>query len=179
MCADGPSSCRCKAQFCYVCGREWHTCDCEQWDEQRLLIRAAQVVDRNPRHRLWQPEQRLHVQPARRRLTAASNFAVVAGPATAPGAHRINWPPVDSDSSDEEPDLGVGESLQQPGNVRQRRIAEAAEHLRANHDCVHERWRWVKGGHRCEECHNFLREYIFECRQCQLQACNRCRRNRL
>lgn len=52
-------------------------------------------------------------------------------------------------------------------------------HLRGNHECSHDRWRWVKGPHRCEECHHRLPSYIFEWRQCMLQACNRCRRNRL
>lgn len=52
-------------------------------------------------------------------------------------------------------------------------------HLRGNHECSHNKWRWVKGPHRCEECHHRLPSYIVECRQCMLQACNRCRRNRL
>lgn len=52
-------------------------------------------------------------------------------------------------------------------------------HLRGNHECSHDKWRWVKGPHRCEECHHRLPSYIFECRRCMLQACNRCRRNRL
>lgn len=63
--------------------------------------------------------------------------------------------------------------------LRSQRIAEVVEHLRTNHNCSHEKWRWVRGGHQCEECMHWLREYIFECQQCQLQACNRCRRNRL
>ena len=63
--------------------------------------------------------------------------------------------------------------------TRTERIAEAVEHLRANHACVHEKWRWIKGKYTCEECHHVLKEYIFECKQCNLQACSRCRRNRL
>lgn len=63
--------------------------------------------------------------------------------------------------------------------LRNRRIAEAVEHLRVNHECIHDKWQWIRGRHQCEECHHVLSEYIFECKQCQLQACNRCRRNRL
>ncbi|KAG8160716.1 hypothetical protein KVR01_008980 [Diaporthe batatas] len=48
-----------------------------------------------------------------------------------------------------------------------------------NHACTDHRWRWVPGAHRCEECHHRLPDYIFECNHCRLQACNRCRRNRL
>lgn len=64
-------------------------------------------------------------------------------------------------------------------HLRDLRIAEAVEHLRINHQCDHDKWRWVKGRHQCEECYHVLPQYIFECKQCQLQACNRCRRNRL
>ena len=31
----------------------------------------------------------------------------------------------------------------------------------------------------CEECYHNLPGYIFECRQCHIMACNRCKRNRL
>lgn len=41
-------SCRCRAQFCYVCGLQWKTCQCAQWDEARLYNRAAEIVDRDP-----------------------------------------------------------------------------------------------------------------------------------
>lgn len=62
---------------------------------------------------------------------------------------------------------------------RNDRIAEAVEHLRTHHACTHDKWRYRKGRHQCEQCRHVLKEYIFECRQCSLQACNRCRRNRL
>ncbi|TWU74124.1 hypothetical protein ED733_005266 [Metarhizium rileyi] len=39
--------CRCGAQFCYVCGEPWKTCPCERWDEDRLIDRANDVVDRD------------------------------------------------------------------------------------------------------------------------------------
>lgn len=28
--------CRCKHQFCYLCGRKWKRCSCPQWDEDYL-----------------------------------------------------------------------------------------------------------------------------------------------
>ncbi|KAJ3496296.1 hypothetical protein NLG97_g2761 [Lecanicillium saksenae] len=39
-------TCRCKSEFCYVCGKKWKTCDCEQWDEDRLVERAELLVNR-------------------------------------------------------------------------------------------------------------------------------------
>ncbi|KAL6713732.1 hypothetical protein ACLMJK_008224 [Lecanora helva] len=59
-------------------------------------------------------------------------------------------------------------------------IRAIANNLRERHDCDHQgRWRKVDGPHQCEECHTNLREYILQCRQCMLQACVRCKRNRL
>jgi hypothetical protein len=109
--------CTCNVQFCYICGREWKTCACAQWHEDRLLARAEQVVAR---------------QPVR---------------ADAP--------------------------------LQQARIAAAIQNLRDRHNCNHESWRYVGGRHQCEECRYMLPSYIFECQQCSLRACNRCRRNRL
>ena len=38
-------TCRCKTEFCYLCTARWKTCTCTQWDEQRLLVAAAERVD--------------------------------------------------------------------------------------------------------------------------------------
>lgn len=58
-------------------------------------------------------------------------------------------------------------------------VEQAIENLRNRHNCTHDSWRWVRGPNQCEECYHNLPQYIFECRQCQIRACNRCRRNRL
>ena len=36
---------RCGKQFCYVCGLEWKTCNCDLWHENRLYDIANRVVD--------------------------------------------------------------------------------------------------------------------------------------
>ncbi|KAH7259584.1 uncharacterized protein BKA55DRAFT_592299 [Fusarium redolens] len=36
--------CRCKYQFCYLCGKQWKTCDCPHWDEHRLMMRAGEIA---------------------------------------------------------------------------------------------------------------------------------------
>lgn len=108
--------CRCKAQFCYVCGERWKTCRCDQCDEDRLLARAHQVVARRP------------------------------------------------------PRVGA---------ARERQVDRAITHLRERHECTHETWNYTAGPHQCEECYHQLSQYIFECQQCRILACNRCKMNRL
>ncbi|KAF5876302.1 putative ibr finger domain protein [Botrytis fragariae] len=110
-------TCHCGAQFCYICAQLWKTCACAQWDEERLLSRANQVVARRP----------------------------------------------------------VGSNPSQVGA----QVAAAAQNLRYRHNCVHTSWQYVQGEHRCEECYHTLPAFIFECRQCQIQVCKRCRMNRL
>ncbi|KAF3763266.1 hypothetical protein M406DRAFT_49512 [Cryphonectria parasitica EP155] len=44
-------TCRCGAQFCYVCAARWKKCTCAQWDEDRLFDRANVVADREVRNR--------------------------------------------------------------------------------------------------------------------------------
>ena len=37
-------TCRCRAQFCYLCAERWKTCGCAQWDEDRLMVVAQDRV---------------------------------------------------------------------------------------------------------------------------------------
>ncbi|KAF6809185.1 IBR finger domain-containing protein [Colletotrichum sojae] len=32
--------CRCRAEFCYLCGRKWKSCTCARWEEARLYARS-------------------------------------------------------------------------------------------------------------------------------------------
>lgn len=163
----------------------WKTCACEQWDEQRLLNRAAQIVDRDPRRRLFQPPHAVHAQPPTRPTTPDSATValpdnaedVVAGPSSRSQEQHEVQDDLNTFLDSFNAHLNI---LGQPEiDDRDGRIMAAMAHLRQNHECSHARWRWVSGRHRCEECSWVLKEYIFECRQCQLRACNRCRRNRL
>ncbi|KIJ15353.1 hypothetical protein PAXINDRAFT_77424 [Paxillus involutus ATCC 200175] len=72
--------------------------------------------------------------------------------------------------------LGAGQGNR---TVRQRMVRETMERLRVDHDCNHERWRYRRGGGRCETCGHDLPHYLFRCLGCEILACNRCRRNRL
>jgi hypothetical protein len=46
MVTDTMARCKCRAEFCYLCGLGWKTFSCERWNEQRLVERAQEVVDR-------------------------------------------------------------------------------------------------------------------------------------
>jgi len=67
----------------------------------------------------------------------------------------------------------------QGGVARERQVDQAVANLRERHNCTHGNWRYVPGSHRCEECYYQLPHYIFECRQCRILACQRCKMNRL
>ncbi|KAH8652866.1 hypothetical protein BGZ61DRAFT_575186 [Ilyonectria robusta] len=112
-------TCKCKAEFCYECGRRWKTCRCEHFREDRLIARADAIIDRDP--------------------------------------HAANL----------------------TGQPREERRRREMRNLVQNYECYHRNWTYRGGGHQCEECHDWLPNYIFECRQCRIQACNRCRHNRL
>jgi hypothetical protein len=38
---------RCGHHFCYICGLPWRTCNCDQWDAERLRARAEAQVRQN------------------------------------------------------------------------------------------------------------------------------------
>ncbi|KAF9552090.1 hypothetical protein CPC08DRAFT_823074 [Agrocybe pediades] len=38
-------TCRCRAEFCYLCAVPWKNCTCVQWDEAHLLATAQQRVE--------------------------------------------------------------------------------------------------------------------------------------
>ncbi|KAH7111739.1 hypothetical protein B0J13DRAFT_631740 [Dactylonectria estremocensis] len=112
-------TCRCGHQFCYICGDRWKTCQCPQWNEDRLLARANAIVDR------------------------ADDVAQI------------------------------------DARTRQARVQREQRNLVENHQCNHDRWRGRSGPRRCEECSDVLPVFIYECRQCRILACRRCRYNRL
>ncbi|KAI0166524.1 hypothetical protein GGR57DRAFT_496789 [Xylariaceae sp. FL1272] len=103
-------------QFCYVCAAPWKTCDCAQWNENRLVDRAA----------------------------------------------------------------GIDARAQPPlNNRRLRQIRRIARNLRDQHECDHERCRKRYGANQCHQCDDNMTHFVFECRQCLILLCGRCKRNRL
>lgn len=37
-------ACRCGHQFCYLCGRQWRTCNCPQWNERNLWAQGGEIA---------------------------------------------------------------------------------------------------------------------------------------
>jgi hypothetical protein len=62
---------------------------------------------------------------------------------------------------------------------RDRLVHHERRNLIQNHQCTHDRWRGRGGSYQCEECLDTLPQFIYECRQCHILACRRCRFNRL
>ncbi|KAI3323796.1 hypothetical protein HD806DRAFT_495616 [Xylariaceae sp. AK1471] len=63
--------------------------------------------------------------------------------------------------------------------ARQAGIGRIVENLRVNHECNHQQWRHLRGARRCEECRDMMPLFIYECEQCNIAACRRCKDNRL
>ncbi|KAL4948364.1 hypothetical protein BDW69DRAFT_176625 [Aspergillus filifer] len=154
-------TCRCGAQFCYNCGGRWRTCECAEWNQHRLLARAYEIIDRDA------------IDPAVHALADAAQARPVPEPAAAVEPVRV----LDDDDDDDEEEE---EEEEEDINGRMgRMLQELVQELLENHECDHHQWRFIPGSHTCEECYHRLPQYIFECRQCRLRACWRCRRNRL
>jgi hypothetical protein len=189
---DCRNRCLCGAQFCYNCGIQWKTCSCEQWNEHRLLARAYQIIDREPNPPAAAPpdplpnidEPRLEGQ-----VTPEIDIDQVIPEFDIESHLAVRM--AQRDQLDEEPQprataepsaLALESQIIPTPEISTPRdilVARTIQELRENHECNHSRWQYIHGPHRCEECSHYLGKYIFECRQCRLQACNRCRRNRL
>lgn len=61
-------TCRCKAEFCYVCAAPWKNCTCPNWDEGRLVTDAARRVENEMGQGARQVEPRVFETHVRARV---------------------------------------------------------------------------------------------------------------
>lgn len=169
-------TCRCSAEFCYLCGVEWKKCPCPQWEERRLYDRAAQINQRQQQNqgRNNNNNNQQVPQPARRPAVPMGVRPLYPG---GPNPFLVQQPaPIVIDDSDDEDDY----DLDQQEDGTQDRIGRIMDNLRENHECRHlGQWQLISGRHECEVCDHVLPFYIWECAQCNILACQRCRHNRL
>ncbi|KAK5724425.1 hypothetical protein LTR15_004470 [Elasticomyces elasticus] len=107
------------------------------------------------------------------RLLERAEAVIDNRPAPAPQAPRAQLP--------------NGPAQQQPPALpvvpaRAEQVANAVQHLRDNHECVHEGFNRLREPGRewdCETCGETYYTWIYECRQCWMIMCNNCRRNRI
>ncbi|KAI1468567.1 uncharacterized protein F4812DRAFT_427308 [Daldinia caldariorum] len=198
-------TCRCGFQFCYVCGDRWKTCECVHWDEHRLYTRAvvidardegderpAEVIPFRPHQNGQQAVQQPVQQPIANQQQAPAHFLQQGGRLPA-GAYRVVFESDDEseDEVEEEAEVAVQPVAEQApweppafefpelDIVRRARVQQLMEDLRHNHECQHDRWFSKRGPRGCEECGDVMPIFIYECRQCHIMACRRCRYHRL
>ncbi|KAL2846961.1 hypothetical protein BJY01DRAFT_168988 [Aspergillus pseudoustus] len=73
---------------------------------------------------------------------------------------------------------GVLASRNVQGPPAARDVQAVAARIRAGPHCT-DPGRCVDEGDQCEECGEYLPDFILECRNCQLRVCRRCKLNRL
>ncbi|RYP15283.1 hypothetical protein DL765_005807 [Monosporascus sp. GIB2] len=193
-------TCRCGFQFCYVCGSRWKTCECEQWDERRLLERAEQIDARDhgrdrdrddedaaaaaPREEVVMPAEptvarrQEAVMPAEP-MAARGQGAVMPAEPTVVRREEVVVPAEPTAVRREVARLVQEGPGRQYEAEREARLETLMQHLVANHQCEHELWRGRRGPRACEECGDEMPLFIYECRQCHIMACRRCRYHRL
>lgn len=148
------------------------SCDCPQWDENRLQERAEQIVARNPNYRLYCPPQGA--------LDPGVDAVAAAGPEELRAIPQEVAHPDNGALDAQRPVQHIPAAQNAAAGVHLRNlVAQVRGDLQRNHECDHKRWNFHRGRHSCEECGDMLPQYIFECVQCHIRACWRCRRNRL
>lgn len=162
-------SCRCKHQFCYLCGEVWKTCRCTRWDEAALLERGQRYA------RNFMPGAQAQAQNQVQQQNIAGPAPipayaqpVAAGPAIAPQFQNMQYP--------------VAYQYPMQPQVTQQAVQQAVEHIRNNHECDHNSFTtYRESGEElvCEICGETYYTWINQCRQCLMLICVRCKHNRL
>lgn len=122
-----------QAEFCYLCEATWKTCPCTQWDETRLVQAAEERID---------VQLELEAQIAR------------------PAPVQQRWGQWNQGGPHVNPHVAEEMARDRALN-REAMVQAAVEQLRVNHDCAHERFRYMDGGGQCSGCSDVLDRYVY------------------
>lgn len=61
-------TCRCRAEFCYLCAARWKNCICRQWDEDLIVNAAEQRVVNQFGRRAMHAQPALHAERVQQRI---------------------------------------------------------------------------------------------------------------
>ncbi|CAN8097457.1 unnamed protein product [Discula destructiva] len=171
-------TCRCNAQFCYVCAAPWKTCDCEQWHEERLLERANVLVDRE-RAQVPAAVPAPVPAPIHAEEEEYDGWGYAVGPRPRVASVQFHYGVADFDLDSDEDEEPEPQPAPEPDYARQRRLEQVRQQLLDDHDCEHVSWRRIGGPRNCEECGDRMPLWLNVCKQCSIMVCRRCKLNRL
>ncbi|KAJ8125734.1 hypothetical protein O1611_g7905 [Lasiodiplodia mahajangana] len=181
-------TCKCGAQFCYLCGAKWKTCQCDHWEEHRLYERAEQIYNRDHNAVEDDPVEDVPVEgipvegvqdedPDNDMLRYFVINPREYNPARAlPSEHRPPEaplseynPPEDSLDGDNLSEDHLGEGILGSGVMnpqplspqadRELHIERIMEHLRQNHECDHEHWANRRGPEKSRKSSEFINNH--------------------
>ncbi|RCI12170.1 hypothetical protein L249_0777 [Ophiocordyceps polyrhachis-furcata BCC 54312] len=177
---DVGSCANCARTTCTICKQQSHTGDCPQ---DPAVEEFRRIAAENKWQRCSSCQRFIELDFGCNHITCicGAEFCYVCG---------VLWKTCGCDTWDEDQllnraavvvdrDILDGVFIVEDEAARAQHVREAADYLVQNHECQHERWRGIGGRFRCEECSHWLDQFIYQCRQCRIRACRRCRFNRL
>lgn len=180
----------------YRCGARWKTCVCPQFEEARLYEPPLQGAVRENAHVADRQAEYERIRAAYHAAAAARvverrNMAAQqapqqepADPAAVQDDHEAEpaQRPVDVSAEPEQRQEEVVAAPRAPivGNPRTYippwlRAAATAEQPAAPAACTHRSMNRVQQAARCDQCENYMRDFILSCAECQRRLCMRCR----
>ncbi|KAL6923112.1 hypothetical protein FSST1_000386 [Fusarium sambucinum] len=157
-------SCRCGHQFCYICGALWKTCECPQWNENRLVDAAPDRIGEAYRERQAEEERQRQERERQER-------------------ERQERERQERERQERERQERERQERERQERERQERERQAEAIRREVQErtwlhpeyCCHQSYVRVEGRLECAECEKTPGTFILECDYCDIYVCHRCR----